>query len=67
MLSTSNSNTEFEQNETMGDFGDDTQGSNDGGIVSWERPEGGGGWNHVYSVFSHETNDLRANVLSKCS
>lgn len=65
MLSTSNSNTEFEQNETMGDFGDDTQGSNDGGIVSWERPEGGGGWNHVCLVFSSRNQQSQSECAVK--
>ena len=53
LLSSSESNSEFEQkDQSMGDFGDDTQKSNDGGLVSWERPEGGGGWNHVCLVLS---------------
>ena len=65
MLSTSDSNTEFEQNQTMGDFGDDTQGSNDGGIVSWERPEGGGGWNHVCLVFSSRNQQSQSECAVK--
>ena len=46
LLSSCESNSEFESNQSMGDFGDETQNSNDdGGLVSWERAEGGGGWN----------------------
>jgi len=45
LLSSCESNSEFELNLSMGDFGDETQNSkDDGGLVSWERAEGGGSW-----------------------
>jgi hypothetical protein len=53
LLSSSELSSEFEPNSSMGDFGDAIQQSEDeGGLVSWERPDGGGGWNHLCLVFS---------------
>jgi hypothetical protein len=53
MLSTSDSNPEFDEKEAMDDFGDvQDDGEGTPGLVSWQRPEGSGGWNHVCVVFS---------------
>lgn len=53
ILSSSESNGEFEPTQSMGDFGDAVDDSNgEGGLVSWTRPDGSGGWNHVCLVFS---------------
>ena len=55
LLSTSGVSSEFEPNPSMGDFGDAIQQTeDDGGLVSWERSNGGGGWNHICLVFSSQ-------------
>lgn len=41
--------------DMMGDFGGDDESVTDPGTmgtVSWQRPDGGGGWNHVCVIFS---------------
>jgi hypothetical protein len=64
LLSTSGVSSEFEPNPSMGDFGDAIQQTeDDGGLVSWERPDGGGGWNHICLVFSSQ----RRQSLTDCS
>lgn len=66
LLSSSETSSEFEPNQSMGDFGDATENSNDdGGLVSWERPEGGGGWNHVCLVFSSREQENPYDCLVK--
>lgn len=64
LLSTSGVSSEFEPNPSMGDFGDAIQQTeDDGGLVSWERLDGGGGWNHICLVFSSQ----KRRSLTDCS
>lgn len=59
--------------DMMGDFNDDDSMTETGGHgeVSWQRPDGGGGWNHVCLIFSskfqEEMTDCSVTILMKGS